>query len=205
MMYAKDEEGNKILPQKGINGNCFLCGESLVAKCGKVNVWHWAHKKNNECDDWYEPESEWHRSWKELLIKEVCEVKVGNHFADIKLNRKEDLGLVIELQHSSISKEVIAEREKHYGHMFWLFDARNFKIEFRKDMPGALKSFRWKYPHKTLSNSLKPLFFDIGDGFILRIEKIYFKEYCGGFGKVITKNNFIKTYFSNYLKIKQEE
>ncbi|PZO47927.1 MAG: hypothetical protein DCF15_18445, partial [Phormidesmis priestleyi] len=47
----------------------------------------------------------------------------NEHRADVRL----DSGLVLELQHSSISAETIAEREQFYGFMVWLFDAQGFK------------------------------------------------------------------------------
>lgn len=29
---------------KGLNGICPICGEPVIAKCGKYKVNHWAHK-----------------------------------------------------------------------------------------------------------------------------------------------------------------
>ena len=52
------------------------------------------------------------------------------HRADVRL----DNGLVIELQHSTISLEMIAAREQFYGSMAWIFNANRFakNVEIRK-------------------------------------------------------------------------
>ena len=63
MQYA-DIEGNVREAQPGLTGKCRDCGHPMVAKCGQHRVWHWAHWKSKDCDPWWEPETEWHRSWK---------------------------------------------------------------------------------------------------------------------------------------------
>ena len=95
MQYA-DIEGNIREAQPGLTGKCRDCGHPMVAKCGQHRVWHWAHWKSKDCDPW-EPETEWHRSWKNqfpVAWREIGHIAQGGerHRADVKTER----GLVLE-------------------------------------------------------------------------------------------------------------
>jgi competence protein CoiA len=73
----------------------------MVAKCGEVRAPHWAHRSRRECDHWWEPETEWHRAWKNAFPEEWQEIvhwaeDGEKHIADVKTGR----GWVIEFQHS---------------------------------------------------------------------------------------------------------
>ena len=111
MKYAlvNDEKTEAV---KGASGYCPNCGTELIAKCGEVNVNHWSHKGNRNCDQWWEPETEWHRSWKDNFPKEWQEVIHTNeengekHIADVKT----DYGWVLEFQHSHINPDERASR-----------------------------------------------------------------------------------------------
>jgi hypothetical protein len=141
MLYANGNQG-RIQATPGTQANCSCCGNELLAKCGEIKQWHWAHQAG-DCDPWYEPESEWHLGWKALRADaEQTEVTIKRdgiiHRADIVCAD----GTVLELQHSSISPEEIRERERFYGKIAWLFDARTWNIQVFKpdsDKPKALK------------------------------------------------------------------
>jgi hypothetical protein len=102
---------------------------------------------------------------------------MGVHRADIFT----DDGWVVELQHSSLSVDEIAEREKFYGSkMVWLWDciepfrAGRLALRYeegldRSGMPRAW--FRWKQPRKTLAACRRPVFLDIG-GEVLGLESM---------------------------------
>ena len=65
MKFGLDKTTNeRIEPKHGQYATCPCCETDLIAKCGKIKVHHWAHKKGHECDPWWEPETEWHRTWK---------------------------------------------------------------------------------------------------------------------------------------------
>lgn len=121
MLYGLDIEGSKVRATPKANAICPLCEGSLIAKCGQIKQWHWAHRAR-DCDSWYEPESEWHLNWKQLLDPQYTEVVMKNHRADILTAEN----LVIELQNSSITVEEITEREAFYGKMIWIFNAIHF-------------------------------------------------------------------------------
>lgn len=139
----------RALPKaKGI---CTFCDEIMIAKCGKIKTWHWAHKRIESCDSWSEPESEWHRNWKLVFGKECCEIIICKndikHIADIKTMN----GWIIELQNSKISIDTIEARENFYGaEMLWIINGINFKDNFR--------IFPQHIPHNYLYDDYSPEF-----------------------------------------------
>ena len=118
--------------KSGQRGICPGCGASVVAKCGRVKVNHWAHLSGKDCDSWHEPETEWHRMWKnqfpvEWQEKDFIDEKTGDHHrADVHTPH----GLTIEFQHSAIKPEECNSREKFYssvGGMIWVVDGTRTK------------------------------------------------------------------------------
>ena len=118
MLYAKVGV-KKLRASPELKGICPVCGTDVIPKCGSLVTWHWAHSYRQDCDPWSEPISPWHVSWQDIVLPDFAEVVLGPHRADILGNSD----TVIELQHSSINSEQIAEREQFYGNMVWLFDA----------------------------------------------------------------------------------
>ena len=131
MLIALDNNGNRIQASKGALGECQVCGNRVRAYCGEINIHHWRHIDLSKCDFWKENETEWHRQWKAYFPVEWQEVVIKKdekiHRADIKTNK----GLVVEFQNSSISSGEIKQREKFYGNMIWLINAKGFKDNFR--------------------------------------------------------------------------
>ncbi len=122
MKYAL-VEGERQEAQPGRSGQCLCCKRPVVAKCGAVRIWHWAHRGRLECDHWWEIETEWHRAWKGHFPKEWQEVvhyaeNGEKHIADVKI----DQGYVIEFQHSHINAEERQAREGFYKKMVWVVD-----------------------------------------------------------------------------------
>ncbi|HMQ49943.1 MAG TPA: competence protein CoiA family protein [Saprospiraceae bacterium] len=133
MRIGLDKETKKrIEPKKGAIAICQCCGLDLVPKCGNIKVHHWAHPKGNVCEHWWEPESEWHRSWKNefpLDWQEVIKYDHENkdkHIADIFNPFKE---LVIEFQRSPIDLNELKSRERFYEKMIWVVNAIDSNIE----------------------------------------------------------------------------
>lgn len=165
MRYARGPgpDPQLIEAERGHTGTCPGCGSALVAKCGTIVSPHWAHHARPDCDDWSEPESEWHLAWKRHAPPERTEVVMGanrEHRADVVLPN----GWVLELQHSALSAEAIREREEFYtreaGGMCWLWDARRFW--------GAVQLRHWEdnralhlARHRTLRQPRRVMFWDI--------------------------------------------
>lgn len=127
-------DGERCEPQPGLIGQCPGCGATVLAKCGEVRIWHWAHKGKLSCDPWWESETPWHRAWKNLFPVEWQEVPMRAesgelHIADVRTPG----GLVLEFQHSPIKPEERWSREAFYGNMMWIVDGTRLK----RDAPRA--------------------------------------------------------------------
>lgn len=159
---------------------CPGCGQPVIPKCGQVNIWHWAHARGADCDPWYEPMTAWHLAWQETVPAARREIVMGNHRADIVTGR----GQVVEIQHSHLSVEEIAERERHYGPMIWIFDAIDKEIELdvgQKGSDPAYRMFRWRYARRSIAECERTVFLDLGDELLL-VCCIYPGSPVGGWG-----------------------
>jgi competence CoiA-like predicted nuclease len=103
-------KGEKVEAEATLKGAvCQECDSEVIAKCGDINRHHWAHKRKNECYHYSNPETKWHRDWKNNFPLEWQEVVLYDsetgekHIADIKTPN----GLVVEFQHSSIEKKEV--------------------------------------------------------------------------------------------------
>lgn len=123
----------------------------LMPKKGKKVVHHFAHYPNSKCDAWHGQMTYWHAQWQKIVADkanlEVCldangkilghsafngasayanivATKLDGHIADIirPSDNPNSRPLIVEIQHSSMSKETIDAREAYYQHMVWLFD-----------------------------------------------------------------------------------
>jgi hypothetical protein len=175
MLLGNSTTGERIYATPQARAACPSCGGQLIAKCGEININHWAHVSGHDCDLWAENEGPWHLSWKEYAPKDCCEiiiVKDGKtHRADIMID-----GLVIELQHSSISPALIREREQFYGDMVWLFDASKFERRFWIRDKGDYYTFKWSHLRKSLLSVTKPIFFDLGKVRSSRVRSTYLRS-----------------------------
>lgn len=196
-----DVNRNKAHPEE--SSICPCCKSKVIAKCGSIKVWHWAHESLQNCDSWHEPMSEWHLWWQGRVKEELTEIIIGPHIADIKLTN----GRVIEIQHSSISCEEAREREQFYGNMIWIFDGREFIDRFdireKYDEDGNIiyHTFKFKHPrHYIVETTKYPLYIDFGD-YVFRVKKFKswqnhsqrFGEYTSwsGWGNKEQKNMFL--------------
>lgn len=166
MIWAiNDNERNKATPKQ--KATCPLCDEEVIAKCGNIKIWHWAHKKDFMCDSFKELETKWHIEWKELFPKECQEVitksnqGLNRHRADIKTKE----GLVIEFQNSPISIEDIKKREEHYNNMVWILNGKTIA----KNIVFYVRSFKWKWYSGSWDAS-KVIYIDKGNEFLYKLE-----------------------------------
>ena len=140
MQYALSAESKRIPASPGLHAFCPLCGRSVVAKCGTIKLWHWAHTFASNCD-WHEPESLWHRSWKERFPEEFREVTMKPHRADVATRI-----MVVEFQKSHISMEDVVKRTLFYKNqrsagLRWVVNTESFesRVSF-SDTPTANSS-----------------------------------------------------------------
>jgi competence protein CoiA len=222
MLYAI-LDGAKTTASPHKTGACPGCRGSVIAKCGEIKCWHWAHAVS-ECDPWHEGETQWHLDWKKLFPKQSVEIILGEHRADVLLNET-----VIEFQNSPITPAEINERELFYGRMIWVFNAQRWHIKLRRNLrpeaenstsshywerkvigqgpfadvqmwpteealdPGPYRTFRWKWPHRSLLKCSAPVCFDIGQDNLLQVKKIHWTSYVGGWGYLLSKTQFLRS------------
>lgn len=128
MLYAWIDGTKRAPLEKGEKTICQDCGGILTSVVPTENIKHWRHKAG-DCDNWSEPEGQWHLSWKEhfdLSSREIClidDISNERHRADILCGLGTSISTVLELQHSNISEEERISRELFYSKnhkMFWL-------------------------------------------------------------------------------------
>jgi competence protein CoiA len=182
ILYAI-HNNEKILASPKKVGLCPGCGGEVVAKCGNVNAWHWAHAVK-DCDWDSKPETEWHLSWKKVFPADWCEVNYQNLRADVRFPS----GFVIELQNSHISTEDICLREITYGKMIWVINGSNFEDNFSFKRMEGFSNFRWKWKYRSLDEAKRPIYLDFGD-YLFQIKKLWPSGY--GWGYELTRDEFI--------------
>jgi competence protein CoiA len=120
----------RIEAQRGIAAMCPCCGGAVIAHCGEVYADHWAHASKRECDPWHEPETLWHRSWKNQFPIDWQEIvhpapDAQRHIADVKTTR----GWVLEFQHSPIKADERRARDAFYPLLIWIIDGTRRKTD----------------------------------------------------------------------------
>jgi hypothetical protein len=149
----------------------------MVAKCGEIRVWHWAHKERLLCDPWWENETEWHRAWKDQFPAECQEIihhaeDGERHIADVKTER----GWVIEFQYSYIKPEERRSREAFYKKLVWVVNGTRRKRDrvqliraWEEGVPvGGNSLVRRAFSDNSVllrewTGSDAPIFFDLGE------------------------------------------
>lgn len=198
-------DGEKAEAQPKSKGICPHCQSEMVAKCGRVKVWHWAHKGNPPCDPWWESETEWHRKWKDMFPKEWQEVthidpvSGEQHIADVK----NLFGLVIEFQHSTIKPEEQKSREEFYKKMVWVVDGTKNELDesyFNMGLSGPIQNsplayqITWWGHSRLLHNwgeSKVKVYLDFGEDVLWRLILFDRSKNIGAVGP-LPKSAFIK-------------
>ncbi|MBS0647531.1 MAG: competence protein [Verrucomicrobia bacterium] len=212
---------NRVEAQPQLKGLCSCCAKPVIAKCGTRKIWHWAHKNKTECDNWWEPETEWHRAWKNNYPAEWQEIHLFNertsekHIADVRTSHN----LVIEFQHSHIEPQERTSREQFYKNMVWVVDGTRLKRDYPRFLKGKKNCFEntifydtdnpkifqvdlidWCFPTAWLESSVPVLFDFRGDGKMDDPEGLRNTLYClfpqiGRYARVveISRTAFINT------------
>jgi competence protein CoiA len=134
--------GERQEPQPKLKGECPCCGKPMIARCGPVRVWHWAHKAGSQCDPWWENESEWHRGWKALFPLDWQEVvhhaeDGERHIADVKTAA----GCVLEFQYSYIKRDEVRSREAFYRRLEWVVHGGRRSGDYMS-LPGHWRNYK---------------------------------------------------------------
>jgi competence protein CoiA len=129
---------NRVEAQPQLRGLCSSCSRPVIAKCGTRKIWHWSHKNKTDCDNWWEPETEWHRTWKDNYPTDWQEVPLldertgEKHIADVRTVHN----LVIEFQHSYIDPQERTSREQFYKNVVWVVDGTRLKRDYPRFLKG---------------------------------------------------------------------
>jgi hypothetical protein len=189
MLATVDGVASRATPHG--RASCVDCQAPMIAKCGPIVVWHWAHAVGADCEAWSEPESDWHLRWKERFYEAGCQIEVPitrgdeHHRADVVLPG----GRVVELQHGYLPADAIRCREAFYGDMVWIYDASRFweRISFRQvrfDEPG----FKWTQPAKTMLLHHRPVLWHAdAQVYWVRWVRRYRRGTYGGFGTTVAE------------------
>jgi competence CoiA-like predicted nuclease len=99
------------------NITCAGCSGVLIAQRGALNVHHYAHQV--ACTAYAvstEPMTTWHAAWQEICLPQHVEVPVDATIAGKRVRCIADIrcanGIIIEVQHSTISSTEMLERER---------------------------------------------------------------------------------------------
>ena len=93
-------------------------------------------REGHNCDQWWENETDWHRSWKGNFPVDWQEVihfdgSGEKHIADVKTQT----GWVLEFQHSYLNPEERRSRNAYYSKLVWIVDGtrrKTDKLQFEK-------------------------------------------------------------------------
>ena len=113
-------------------GTCPHCGIPVIHKCGQIKINHWAHKSGMRRECKWEPETPWHRDWKNEFPSDWQEYSQRDtngelHIADVYTPQ----GLALEFQHSPIKREEVEARNKFYGNICWVVDGLRLKTGWK--------------------------------------------------------------------------
>ena len=122
------------------------------------------------------------------------EVVMFRHRADIRLAP----GRVIEFQHSSLSVDEIWERERFYGPgLTWVFDtieaveSERLHLRAKRGPHHRYRTFRWKHPRRSIIHCRRPVFLNLGQGWLLHLQFMGGRAPYGGCGRLITVDEFL--------------
>lgn len=184
MLFADNEYGERIRATPKATAICPTCSAAMIAKCGRIKVWHWSHQSFKDCDTWSEGETAWHAAWKsrfqntEVTMRSIASGVEQTHRADAVTGS----GTVIEFQHSAISTQDVIDRERFYGDMVWVLDAtkpfRNDRIQLRHEAPESgspFCKFIWSHRRTSFDHASATIFLDLGLAW-RNIGRWFFKE-----------------------------
>lgn len=136
IICAIEKKTGKKIHIDNYNGETVCCpdGHQLVAKKGDKRIHHYSHLGNVDCFYGSKGKTDFHMWWQSRIKPKYLEVRMENHIADICIK-----GFVIEIQHSSIGKDVIKERENFYKNMCWIFDGLETNFSEEKNFKNLIQ------------------------------------------------------------------
>ncbi|MCR9195405.1 MAG: competence protein CoiA family protein [Hyphomonas sp.] len=126
-------KGQRAEAAPGQTGLCEHCGRETISKCGPIKIAHWAHKSAKSCDSWWEPETSWHRAWKNRFPTKWQEQSQRDEYGELHIaDVVTPNGMVIEFQHSSISHREVKKRTDFYNNLCWIVNGLRLKTGWKR-------------------------------------------------------------------------
>ncbi len=164
--------GERVTPRPRQRGAvCDLCGRPVVARCGPLKIWHYAHVSGRACDHWAEVETRWHLSWKQAFPPDCCEVRLGNHRADVWTPE----GRIIEFQHSPIGLPDVLERTQFYaprGDFHWVLDLTHTAWTIPPFEGVRQCDYTWHRPRRAFQDCATRVWLHLPGEVLLRLDCI---------------------------------
>ena len=156
--------------EPGATALCEGCVGELIAKCGEINTWHWAHKNTTLCVGGTK-QSQWHLDWKAKFMECDRERRQENKDGKLRIADVRGSGHVYEFQTILPDCEEIRARQK-----FWIDLGFTFVWVFKSDGKLLAKKledgvYRVWYFSKKMEDAALPFYLDDpSSGFCLRVD-----------------------------------
>lgn len=150
--WAHPSDTNPEILFPGARSQCVDGCGILIAKCGEINRWHWAHQGDAICTG--EGEGAWHRAWKQWSQNHGAVVEMSDH------PRRPDIvwpdGHIYECQTDYIDAAELRKREQHYGEsMTWIY--RWLPGRFDRLRNAGDGWFKWSRPAPSMALHERPI------------------------------------------------
>ncbi len=120
MWFARSTDSTLVKATPNAGGTCPNCAEEVIARCGQLISWHWAHLPTSAyAPGGGGPESCWHAWYKSQFPEAWREQSHGHHRADIRTPN----GLTIEVQSGPLKQSQVRAREAAWDHLIWFYYA----------------------------------------------------------------------------------
>jgi competence CoiA-like predicted nuclease len=204
MLYAQSSETSTLVgATKGISDTltCPMCHEPVIARCGQIKVWHFAHKVDSSCEMSRYGMTEWHYDWQMQFPEHEREIIITHngvtHRADV-IHEHPFGKRVFEFQRKMMPLDEMIERENFWmnqGYIFfWVFDCTkkndNNELWFQllRAKEGNDTTFKWRFAPPTVVGLRGQKLCDLGDGRVINIKTLHTKRRpYYGFGSVVKR------------------
>lgn len=204
-------DGGRVRAVPGlVEAHCPYCDQPVIAKCGQIIAWHFAHRADSSRCDWDRDETEWHLNWKSHAPVERCE-RLGSK--EGKLARADVIadGVAIEFQ-SAYLDDAFRERREYVwdgshptlANILWVVDARHIlnssgnKLNRSPDQTSA--TLIWKHPSKWWRDCEGAVVLDIGAEELFLVTEVRTGEFLRMLGEVISADDLIEDIKGDQLR-----
>lgn len=158
--YKKEVLVNLRLNEEFI---CPVCGEGVLLKLGNQRIYHFAHRNDRVCRDFYESETIYHMEGKRQLYQWLLAqgIPAALEFYDKEIQQRPDIMFklngnkyALEYQCSTISEEVFQKRTDAYNQQDYipLWVIGNNHLKMKRSNVLSLTSFDYFFLRKSMNS-----------------------------------------------------